>query len=131
MPAIESCLVCDLVRPELGGKLVILGFYGICPYVDVGIVHLDQPAVLTFLLAGGPGEGSSTLTVDVVDETERVIASTASLAFEANPGGATLVAPTLLLIFGHAGRFAVRCMVDQVEHFRGYFRVSQGNALIG
>lgn len=111
--------------------MAILGFYGICPHVDVGLHLLDQPAVLTFVLAGGPGEGTFALTVDVVDETERVIASLTGLPLVANPKGATLVATTLLLIFGHAGRYAVRCMVDQVEVFRGYFRVSQGGPLLG
>jgi hypothetical protein len=129
IPKIETCLVCDLVRPELGGKLAILGFYGICPHVDIGLQHLDQPAVLTFVLAGGTGQGTFPLTVDIVDENQRVIASISGLAFEANPKGATLVATTLMLIFGHAGRYAVRCLIDQAEIFRAYFAVSQGRPL--
>ena len=37
------------------------------------------------------------------------------------------IASTLLLVFGHAGTFAVRCQMDGVERFRAHFRVSQGN----
>jgi hypothetical protein len=97
--------------------------------VDVAVQHLDRPAVLTFVLAGGPGEGSYSVTFDVIDETERVIASTSG-PFEADPKRPTVLAPTLLLVFGHAGLFSVRCKVDTVEQFRGYFRVSQGDAPI-
>lgn len=130
VPHFDSCLVCDIIRPELGGKLIILGYFGVCPNVDVGIPRLDQPIVLTFLFSGGPGEGSFTTSFEVIDEMDsRVIASAAPLPAVGNPGGATTLASTLLLVFGHPGHFAIRCLVDGSEHFRGRFRVSQGLAL--
>ena len=126
IPTIESCLVCDFVRPELNGKLIILGFFGICPNVDVAISQLDQPTALTFVFSGTSGEGLIDLQFDVLDEVEsRVVASTSPQAFQASPK-ATVLAPTLLLVFGHAGRFAVRCHMNGSERFRAHFAVSQG-----
>ena len=125
IPIIDSCLVCDLVRPELGGKLSILGFYGVCPRVDVALQQLDQPTVLTFVFAGGQSEGSFSLVFDVVDAADRIIASTAPQQFEANPKTVTVLAPTLLLVFGNAGQFAARFLVDGQEQFRASFHISQ------
>lgn len=66
------------------------------------------------------------LTFDVVDEAQkRVVASTAALPFEATPNARTVLAPTLLLVFGHSGLFVIRCMVGQVEWYRSTFQVIQ------
>ncbi|MHB1094743.1 MAG: SH2 domain-containing protein [Gemmatimonadaceae bacterium] len=128
---IDSCIVCDFVRPELGGKLVILGFFGICPNVDVVLQHLDQPTALTFLLGGGPGDGDTTVTFEVLDELEnRVVASTPDLQFHADPKTRSSLAPTLLLVFGHPGTFVIRFSVDHIERFRTSFRVSRATAAI-
>jgi hypothetical protein len=40
---IQSCIVCDLVRPEMDGKLIILGFLCVCPRVDIRVARLDRP----------------------------------------------------------------------------------------
>src|SRR5207245_1592626 len=109
----DNCLVCDLVREELGGKLIILGYLGVCPNVVVGVPRLDQPIVLTFLISGSAGEGSFAASFDVIDEAdERSVASTGSMPAVANQNGTTNLAPTLLLVFGNAGRFAIRCFID-------------------
>jgi hypothetical protein len=127
IPRLDTCLVCDMIRPELGGKVTILGHLGICPNVDVGVPRLDQPVALTFFIAGGPGDGTFMASFDVVDEAdERVLASTGSVECSATRVTATYFAPLLVLTFGSAGRFAVRCIVDEQERFRGRFAVSQG-----
>ena len=116
-----------MIRPEPGGKLTILGYFGACPNVDVGVQRLDQPLGLTFLFPGGTGEGSFSAGFDVVDETDdRVIAAAEPLPALGNQTGATTLATTLFLVFGHPGRFAVRLHVDGAESFRGRFAVSQG-----
>jgi len=126
---IESCIVCDFIRPELNGKLIILGFFGVCPEVDVAIQRLDQPATLTFLFSGSPGAGMDSVRFDVVDDAQqRTIASTTAMPFQSNPAERPVLAPTLLLVFGHPGIFSVRCIVDEAECFRGQFRVTQGIA---
>lgn len=49
-PEIEYCIVCDGVRPELGNKLNILGFFGVTPSVEVTISGWGKHTNLTFLV---------------------------------------------------------------------------------
>lgn len=124
---LRSCLVCDLVRPELAGKLTILGYFGICPNVHIRVAQLDQPTVLTFVISGDPGDGHYSALVAVFDEsTGRQIASTAELPILARPSAPTVLAVALVVIFGHEGLFTVRAFLDEREHFRGEFHISQG-----
>lgn len=119
-----------MIRPELNGKLIILGFLGICPDVDIRFARLDRPAPLTFLLSGNADEGRFNLSVEIIDAKDRkVVASTAGspLAVEGSAGRIS-IAPTVLLTFGHAGAFLVRCLVDGETCFEGAFRVSREDA---
>jgi hypothetical protein len=56
-PTINACFVCEGARPELGGKTILLGYYGIAPHVRVQIMNFALPVQLTFVFAGGPGHG--------------------------------------------------------------------------
>lgn len=47
-PNFNYCLICDLLHPEGGGKVTILGFYGLAPNVEVALGNLAQPLNLTF-----------------------------------------------------------------------------------
>lgn len=127
IPTIEECIVCDQIRPELYGKLIILGFLGICPNVDVAIGRLDQPTTLSFLLLGGPGDEELKVRFDIFDEVaNRVVASIASAAIRVIPMARTTLAPAFVLTFGHVGPFSVRCYINEEMRYRGGFRVSQG-----
>jgi hypothetical protein len=53
-PAIDYCLVCEGVRQEFGGKLTILGFFGVTPNVDIGVGNLNQPLTLMVVLGLAP-----------------------------------------------------------------------------
>ncbi len=52
-PAFDFCFICDGVRPELGGKLTILGFYGVAPQVEVVVGNAALPVTLA-VVAGFP-----------------------------------------------------------------------------
>lgn len=52
-PNFSYCIICDGIRPELGGKLSILGFFGMCPDVEVNIQNPALPLALT-IVAGWP-----------------------------------------------------------------------------
>lgn len=111
----------------MGGKLSVLGFFGVCPNVEVGVPRLDHPTFLTFLVSGDAGEGSFTGAAAVVDEAnERVIGATADMPFTALPNRLTVLAPTLMLVFGRSGQYSLRVFVNQQEQFRATFRVIQG-----
>lgn len=126
LPRLDNCIICEIVRGELNGKLTILGFFGVCPNVDVQLSRMDQPAVLTFLVTGPPGDGDFAITFAVIDEADgRVVAETAELPFVARPNAVTNLAPTLMLTFGRPGMYALRCVVNGAPHYRASFKVSQ------
>jgi hypothetical protein len=54
---VQSCLVCEEARPELGGKWTLLGFFGVTPDVHVGIGDFSKPITLCFVFLGGPLAG--------------------------------------------------------------------------
>jgi hypothetical protein len=120
-------MVCDFVRPELNGKLIVLGLMGVCPNVEIGVPYLDQPIGLTFLLTGDPGDGVHTGHVAIFDEDDqRIIAESVEQTIILSPKSATTLAPAFFLVFGHPGLFSLRLYVQDQEHFRATFRVVQG-----
>jgi hypothetical protein len=52
-PTFDYCIMCDIIRPELGGKSILLGFYGLTPNVDLAVPDINRAVVLS-LLAGCP-----------------------------------------------------------------------------
>lgn len=52
-PSFDFCLICDGARPEIGGKLTILGFYGVAPNVEIVVGNPAAP-VNVGLVAGFP-----------------------------------------------------------------------------
>lgn len=127
IPDFDTCIACDAIRPELYGKLILLGFLGVCPNVDVGLQNLDQPSVITFLLSGSPGDGEFVGSFDIVDETEtQTVSAVAAVPFTASPGTRTNLAATFVAVFNRPGIFVLRCVIDDCIRFRARFRVSQG-----
>ena len=55
-PNFDYCLICEGVRPELGGKLTILGYYGAAPNVEVVVNNPGHPVMLA-IIAGFPPVG--------------------------------------------------------------------------
>jgi hypothetical protein len=53
-PKVTYCIICEGVRPELGGKVSILGFFGVAPNVDIGLAKFDQPLSLAVVIGFGP-----------------------------------------------------------------------------
>jgi len=108
---------------------MLLGFFGICPNAHIRIEHLDQPALLTFVFSGDPGEGQHAASVTLVDESDgRVIASSAPMPIAMSPDAPTLFAAALLVMFHHGGLFSARLLFEEQEQFRGEFRISQRSA---
>lgn len=112
------------------GKLILLGYLGVCPNVDVGLQDLDQPSVMTFLVSGSPGDGEFMGSFDIVDETEeRTVAAVAAIPFTATPDRRTNLAATFVAVFQRPGIFMLRCVIDDTVRFRARFRVSQGEII--
>src|ERR1039458_8097502 len=69
-PNFEFCVICEGVRPEIGDKLTILGFYGMAPNVDVGIRNPDLGVALN-LVTGFPAVPESDATYESVVTVSR------------------------------------------------------------
>jgi hypothetical protein len=52
-PTFDYCIICEIIRPELGGKSILLGFYGLAPDVDLSVQDMNRPVALS-MLAGCP-----------------------------------------------------------------------------
>lgn len=117
-------------RPEAGDKLIILGYLGVVPNVSIGVKHLDRPVPVTFLLSGTSGHAEQKLTVDVVaTEGTRSIASSGEKLLQVDSSDRRFrMAQTLLLTFGYAEEYAVRCMINGEVRFRGVFSVAGDSA---
>jgi len=76
-PAFDYCILCEGIRPEVGGKVTILGFYGLAPNIEVAVGNPNQPLVLSFI-AGFPP----------VTETTEIYENTISLF---RPNGTTVL----------------------------------------
>jgi hypothetical protein len=54
-PTIHTCLICDLARPELGNKTILIGFYGAAPDVSINLEDFKVPVQLCLIFCGGGG----------------------------------------------------------------------------
>jgi hypothetical protein len=125
IPTFNRCLICDIVRPELRGKAIVIGMYGICPNVDIQLQQLDRAIPLSFLLSGTPGDTPVKVEFEIVDPTEeRVIARSGEMNAYPEPGSTTTLVFVLLATFGHAGTFVGRCLVNGEPAYQESFEIS-------
>jgi hypothetical protein len=76
-PPIYACLVCEVARPEPEGKFNLLGYFGLCPDVKIGIRDFNAPVVFCFVFgAHGSsdfGGGHYRLGIRVTSENGMVV----------------------------------------------------------
>jgi len=53
-PNFHYCAICEIVRPELGGKYILLGFYGVAPAVEIMVADVNRPMFISFLAGSEP-----------------------------------------------------------------------------
>jgi hypothetical protein len=68
-PKIHTCLVCEGIRQEIGGKQTLLGFYGVAPLVGIILKDLNIAAVFCFVFAAGEGSGDFEVHLRMTDPT--------------------------------------------------------------
>lgn len=130
-PNLDFCLMCEAVRPEVGGKLTILGFYGACPNVEIGIGNPSLPVPLA-LIAGwspldtttGMQQHSHTLSIIRPDQV-RVLQSPLS-PLNAQPGKMGFLAVGFLLAPPYPfGLYSIRIFIDNAIKLDTTFRLRQ------
>lgn len=127
---IDVCLVCEGVRPELNNKNILLGFFGIAPYVTVRFVNVHAPATLCFVFSGGSSTGKFNARLRMIDPTGAEITNpTNSPAIKdgvLNSGkGGTNIFMGFQGVLGNIGTFRVGLIVDEVEHYSTTFGVEE------
>jgi hypothetical protein len=129
-PEFDFCLICDGVRPEMGGKLTLLGFYGIAPNVEVAIGNPAFPLSLA-IVAGFP----PVLDIRVYDHSF-VITDPSGNTIQRTPPSRLHVAPggRGLVVFGFVmqppytfGTYTVRIQINNETKLNTSFRIRSAN----
>jgi hypothetical protein len=129
-PHIDHCIICELTRPELGGKSTILGFYGIAPNVDIRLQDARLPITgLTFFFVAGAGEGTGSLTLEVNDWSGNPVISIPPHPIDLKQAERSNLVFGLagLIKFPHVGKYLIRLLKDGDQIFRDSFKVSEGS----
>ena len=132
-PVIQNCLICEEVRPEVGRKLSLLGFYGITPNVTILVRDFDEPLQrLTFVFVVGIGTGKYRLTFGISDDREEAVFTSQTNRYtdidltEFRPSDLHLVFSLTGASFVRPGEYTVNLSVDGEIEFRGRFELRQG-----
>lgn len=125
-PKITSCLICEIVRFEVHGKLSLLGFSGVSPDVKLIVPRLGVPVPLAFVIFGEDAFGGSyNLKWTIVDNLGKyVLPPTAT--HPALPRRERLgLAIQAQAAFPTAGEFRLQLFVEEKLHFEAPFQVTQ------
>lgn len=128
-PNFDFCLICDGARPEIGGKLTILGFFGVAPNVEIVVGNPAAP-VNVGLVAGFPSV-SDTQTVYqhsfvILKPDHTQLLQTPPTGLNVSPAGRGLVVFGFIIpppiIFG---TYSIRILVNGEPKLSTTIRVRQ------
>lgn len=124
-PTVRACLICDQVRPELGNKFILLGYYGLAPVVSIVIVDFSQPITLCFVFAGGAGHGHFRIGVRVTAPNGTAFdgSSVDGDLREGVPGSNFFM--SFHGVLPGPGDYRVDLLVDGVSNFRTAFALTR------
>ena len=125
-PAIDYCLVCEIVRPEPGGTLNILGFYSPIPYVRIVLDSQDEVTTLTFVLGLGRVSGKFTVVTNIIGPDKSIVATAlqGELEFEGGYFRTQLVCPFAPFLFRQEGEHIFELLIDNQIKYTAAFNVS-------
>ena len=128
-PEIESCLICEDVRPEQNNKLSILGFFGISPTAQILVGDITKPIQqLTFMLITGKGEGTFRVSFELKDEKGKALLTTPESEFKLPTPAQrnNWMIGLHLPAFQEEGFYYFVLRVDGKESYKAKFEVKQG-----
>jgi hypothetical protein len=126
-PQIQYCLVCDDVRPDLGNKLNILGFFGLLPFVDVIVGEWGKTTRLLFIVGtvtdadAEVGDYDINTTILNPDESELASTEPQRLTIKASERG--ILGFGFLVTFIEAGQHTFHLKQNGNIIFSGTFSV--------
>jgi hypothetical protein len=126
-PGIRYCLICEGVRPELGGKLSVFGFYGVTPNVDIAIGRFGQPLPLTFVLGFGTmlDEAQYLHSVEVRNPDGSVLVTGPEGPINTVRGRPGIIVFGAMVVPAVAGQRTIRVFVNRQQVFEDRFTLRQ------
>jgi hypothetical protein len=126
-PDITYCVVCDGVRPETGGKLIILGFYGLCPNVNIILADPTQPMQLGFVIGLSPADATRQYfgTATLLSPEGAILAQTTPNPIQVSAGTPGVVALGMAAYFATPGRYRIQMRVEDTIVWGDSFSVRQ------
>jgi hypothetical protein len=131
MSIFKFCAVCDEVRLEKSSnKSIIIGFYGMLPYVEVDVPNPSQPVQkLTFLFISGTpiAAGRYRVQVSIKDTNGLELADQGVPAIneEAIAGPLNVIITVQPMPLNGPGNYRVTAIVNDKEDFTADFVVGQ------
>lgn len=127
---IESCFICEAVRPELFNKNILLGFFGMAPYVTVRLQNARMPAALCFVFCGGPSVGTFNVRLRILDPDGTEVTNPTNAPPIPNgqlnsPKGGTNIFLAFFGILGTAGTFRASLLIDDAEVYSTTFGIEE------
>jgi hypothetical protein len=127
-PNFDYCIICDLIRPEMAGKVAILGYYGMTPHVDILILNSSIPTQISLLCGFAPIRDADRY------ESVTVISRPDGTAIFQSPPMLLNISPTGRGLFGMGfaippnspfGRYSIRIVVNGEAKLDTSFNVRQ------
>jgi len=126
-PKIDACIVCEGIRQEIHSKSIILGYYGITPYVRVRIKDFSQPVTLCFVFTGGAGAGSYHLKLELIHSSGFVPENKFASVISGQLMPEIPVTNAMFAFQGvmKPGRYNLALIVDGIAHFKSSVELKQ------
>jgi hypothetical protein len=130
---ITTCLVCEIIRPEEGGKLSLLGFYGILPDIEIQVADSARPiSGLSFVFLGHysaartPDEAFN-LSIRLTSPKGTTIVETPPVSVHRPVQGklnATVAAGIGSVVLPEPGQYGIELTVDGANLYSSHFYIS-------
>jgi hypothetical protein len=128
-PIVDYVIACEAVRPEIGHKLGILGFYGVLPRAHIRLLKWGAPTTLVFLVNthGGSGQFKIQLKIKQPDSSELVPA----VELQTDPSidgdtNAMIVFQFPIIAFRQPGKHRVEVRINNKSVYEQPFLVGEG-----
>jgi hypothetical protein len=125
-PEINYCLVCESARPELGGKISLLGFVGLTPNVDLGVQRFGQPMLLTLVFGFSPVADVAQLynhEIHILNPDGSFLVKSPASPINAERGKPGILLFSAGVLPLGPGRRSARVIVNGEQRFEGTFMI--------
>lgn len=130
-PDFDFCIICDGIRPEIGGKFTLLGFFGLAPHVEVATTNPAQPIPLAFIAGFPPVADAQAVyeySIAIIRPNQTVAQQTPQQRLKVSAAGRGLVAFTFVLPPPQAsGLYSIRITVNHETKLDTGFRLRSAN----